>query len=501
MAASAQNTHVPARANPPRGAGTHSDNGGDNAEIRDKVRRRLLSTMSPTVDTHDLEAVRRELDRALNESLAEEPRPLSRTDRAWLLEQIVADVLGYGPLQPLLLDDTITEILVNGPGQVYVERNGILKETNVRFRDSAEVMRIAVRIVSPLGRRVDDSSPMVDARLPDGSRVNVIIPPLSLVGPCISIRKFAKSVLSGADLVRLGTMTQELVDFLKACVVARLNIVISGGTSSGKSTLLNVLSSFLPDTERIITIEDVAELQLNQKHVVRLEARPSNVEGQGAVPIRQLVMNSLRMRPDRIVVGEVRGGEALDMLQAMNTGHDGSLTTAHSNGPKDTLHRVETMTLMAGMDMPLRAIREQIASAFDLIVHQDRMMDGSRKCVAVAEVRGMEGETIVIHDLFRYVQTGVKDGRVQGYYTATGVRPGFTQRLEALNIELSPTTFVPAPQPGNPYAVHVAAPEPGTAGVHDRQNAPDPAHFPTSCNGCPARALGGGEGPVGTNDG
>ncbi len=385
--------------------------------------------------------MRRALERIFNETLAEEGLPLSRSERADLLEQIVADVLGYGPIEPFLNDDTVTEVLVNGPDQVYIERDGILRETDVRFRSSAEVLRIIDRIVSPLGRRVDESSPMVDARLPDGSRVNVIIPPLSLVGPCISVRKFAKTVLTADDLVRTNTMSKDMADFLKACILARLNLMISGGTSTGKTTLLNALSGFLPANERIITIEDAAELRLHQSHVVRLEARPANVEGRGEITIRQLVINALRMRPDRIVVGEVRGGEALDMLQAMNTGHDGSLTTAHSNSPRDTLHRIETMVLMAGMDLPLRAVREQIASAFDLIIHLDRLSDGTRKVVEVSEVQGMEGDIIVMQDIFRYVQTGNRDGRVQGYFTGTGVRPKFMDKVESYGIYLSPSIF------------------------------------------------------------
>jgi pilus assembly protein CpaF len=305
-------------------------------------------------------------------------------------------------------------------------------------------MRIIDRIVAPLGRRVDESSPLVDARLPDGSRVNIIIPPLSLVGPCISIRKFAKAVFGREDVIRLGTVTPDMIDFLRACVQARLNIVVSGGTSTGKTTLLNVLSGFLPDSERIVTIEDAAELQLNQRHVVRLEARPPNVEGRGQITIRQLVINSLRMRPDRIVVGEVRGGEALDMLQAMNTGHDGSLTTAHSNTPRDTLARVETMTLMAGMELPLRAVREQIAAAFDVIVHLDRLVDGGRKVVRISEVQGMEGDVIVMQDIFRYMQTGVQNGKVEGYFTATGIRPKFMDKIDAAGLSLPPSMFAPA---------------------------------------------------------
>ncbi|MGC9360559.1 MAG: CpaF family protein [Anaerolineae bacterium] len=409
--------------------------------IRDRVQRRLLSELSPAVDLDNAEEVRRSLEQIFAETIAEENIPLSRSERADILEQVVADILGLGPLEALLRDDTITEILVNGPNQVFIERNGRLLDTDITFRDTAEVMRIIDRIVSPLGRRVDESSPMVDARLPDGSRVNIIIPPLSLVGPCISIRKFSKQAYTGEDLVRMGTLTQEMLDVLKACVVARLNIVISGGTSSGKTTFLNVLSSYLPSSERIVTIEDAAELQLHQKHVVRLEARPPNVEGKGAVPLRQLVINSLRMRPDRIVVGEVRGGEALDMLQAMNTGHDGSLTTAHSNSPRDTLHRVETMVLMAGMDLPLRAVREQIASAFDVIVHLARLVDGSRRIVSVSEVQGMEGDIIVMQDLFEFKQTDVRDGHVIGEFRSTGVRPKFMDRIEQAGLHVNPRVF------------------------------------------------------------
>ena len=437
-------TRTVSRSDNVRGGGAHTAGGEPYAAIRERVQRRLLAELSPTVDTNNTDEVRRALERIFTETLAEEELTLSRHERTELFEQIAAAILGYGPLEPLLRDETVTEILVNGPDQIYIERNGILEETDIRFRDADQVLRIIDRIVAPLGRRVDESSPMVDARLPDGSRVNVIIPPLSLVGPCISIRKFAKVAYTADDLTRLGTLTQEIAEFLRACVLARLNIVISGGTSTGKTTLLNVLSSFLPAKERIITIEDAAELQLRQRHVVRLEARPPNVEGKGEVKIRQLVINALRMRPDRIVVGEVRGGEALDMLQAMNTGHDGSLTTAHSNSPRDTLHRIETMTLMAGMDLPLRAVREQIASAFDLIVHLDRLTDGTRKVTQISEVQGMEGDIIVMQDIFRFVQTGVKDGRVQGYFTATGVRPKFMDKVEAAGIFISPSIFTPA---------------------------------------------------------
>lgn len=438
---------TPARGDSQRIPGANGGNTAAYGDIKDRVQHRLLSELSPTVDTNNVMEVRRALDRIFTEILQEEELPLTRSERNDLFEQVVADILGLGPVEPLLRDETVTEILVNGPDQVYIERNGILELTELRFRDDSEVMRIIDRIVSPLGRRVDESSPMVDARLPDGSRVNVIIPPLSLVGPCISIRKFATTPYSADDLIRFGSWTQDMVDFLRACVVARLNIVVSGGTSTGKTTVLNTLSSFLPRNERIITIEDAAELQLQQPHIVRLEARPPNVEGKGAVPIRQLVINSLRMRPDRIVVGEVRGGEALDMLQAMNTGHDGSLTTAHSNTPRDTLHRVETMVLMAGMDLPLKAIREQIASAFDLVVHLDRLADGTRKITHITEVQGMEGDVIVMQDVFRFMQTSVRQNHVEGYFTATGVRPKFMERIEAAGIELPPNIFIPARPP------------------------------------------------------
>jgi pilus assembly protein CpaF len=420
-----------------------SDNRERLTGIYDRVQRRLLSELSPTVRADNAEEVRRALTRIYEDVLAEEDIPLSRTERSELFESIVAGILGFGPLEPFLKDDTVTEILVNGPNNVYVERGGRLEATDVRFRDGEELMRIIERIVSPLGRRVDESSPMVDARLPDGSRVNVIIPPLSLVGPCMSVRKFSRAAFSIDDFIRYDSCTEDMGKFMKACVKSRLNIVISGGTSTGKTTLLNILSSYLGNDERILTIEDSAELQLQQEHVVRLEARPPNVEGKGQITIRQLVINALRMRPDRIVVGEVRGGEALDMLQAMNTGHDGSLTTAHSNSPRDTLARVETMVLMAGMDLPLKAIREQIASAFHLVIHLDRLPDGGRKITQITEVQGMEGDVIVMQDVFRYVQTGIKDGRIQGYFTGMGIRPKFMDRVEAYGHYLPPAMFAP----------------------------------------------------------
>jgi pilus assembly protein CpaF len=417
------------------------------ANLRDNVQRRLVAELNPAVRTDNQDEVRRTLERIFGEALANDNLPLSRGERAQLFEEIVAGILGYGPIEPLLSDDSVTEILVNGPDQVYIERNGLLEATDVCFRDTADLMRIIDRIVAPLGRRVDDSSPMVDARLPDGSRVNVILPPLALRGPCVSIRKFARVAYTSEDLVRMASLTRDMADFLRTCVLARLNIIVSGGTSSGKTTLLNILSGYVPGNERIITIEDAAELQLQQKHVLPLESRPPNVEGRGEVTIRQLVINALRMRPDRLVVGEVRGAEALDMLQAMNTGHDGSLTTAHSNSPRDTLHRVETMVLMAGMDLPLRAVREQIAAAFELIVHLERMPDGVRRVMNICEVQGLEGDVIVTQDVFRFVQTGYQAGRVQGYYTATGVRPKVMDKMERQGLVVSPAVFNPARRP------------------------------------------------------
>ena len=358
-----------------------------------------------------------------------------------MLEQITDEIIGLGPLEPLLRDESITEIMVNGPRQVYIERSGKLELTNVVFQNDDHVMRIIDRIIAPIGRRVDESSPMVDARLTDGSRVNAIIPPLSLVGPVITIRKFSASPFTVDDLIRFGTATADMFDFLRACVEARLNIFVSGGTGSGKTTTLNVLSSFIPNDERIVTIEDAAELQLRQEHVVTLESRPPNIEGKGAIPIRELVRNALRMRPDRIIVGECRSGEALDMLQAMNTGHDGSMSTGHANTPRDMLSRLETMVLMAGVDLPLRAIREQVASAVDLIVQQSRLKDGTRKIVNITEVQGMEGDVIVMQDVFVFEQTGVVEGKIQGRLKPTGIRPKFVEKFEIMGINLPPGLF------------------------------------------------------------
>lgn len=361
-----------------------------------------------------------------------------------IFDQVLDDLLGYGPIQTLLDDPEVSEIMVNGPKKIFVEKNGQLTKSSVIFDDDDHVIRVIDRIILPLGRRVDFDSPTVDARLPDGSRVNAVVRPVSIDGPAITIRKFRKDKLQPEDLIRFGSLTRQMADFLQACVKARFNIIISGGTGSGKTTLLNVMSGFIPENERIITIEDAAELQLQQDHVMRMETKPANSEGHNAVTIRDLVKNSLRMRPDRIVVGEVRGGEALDMLQAMNTGHDGSLTTVHANTPRDAMSRIETLVLMAGMDLPLKVVRQQISSAVDLIVQQTRLKDGQRKVTAVTEVAGMEGEIIVLTDIFKFNQTGVaEDGKVLGEVNATGIRPNFTPRLEAAGFKLSADVFAP----------------------------------------------------------
>lgn len=418
-------------------------------ELKLAIHRRIVDEMSPeeqqflSSNTHTRAEVEEVISSFCQRVLDDNPmNNVPRGERARIVTDICDEILGLGPIEPLLKDESITEVMINGPKKIFVERKGKLQLTNVQFHDDDHLMTIIERIVSPLGRRIDESSPLVDARLADGSRVNAIIPPLSLIGPCVTIRKFAKTPLSIDNLVGFGSLSEEMAEFLNACVKARLNIMVSGGTGSGKTTTLNVLSSFIPDDERIVTIEDAAELRLQQQHVVTLEARPANLEGKGAITIRDLVRNALRMRPDRIIVGEVRSGEALDMLQAMNTGHDGSLTTGHANSPRDILSRLETMVLMAGMDLPVRAIREQIASALDLIIQQSRIQDGSRKITHVTEVQKMEGDTIVLQDLFTYVQTGIDEqGKSVGYYEASGLKPMFLQKFKMNGVEL-PNSFL-----------------------------------------------------------
>jgi pilus assembly protein CpaF len=411
------------------------------ADLKSRIQNKLLAELEPTLDLSRTEELRAMIEEKFDAVLAEDHIVLSRLERQRLFEQIVAEILGYGPLEPLLRDDTITEIMVNGPKKVYIERNGKIERTNVVFEDDEHLMRIIERIVAPLGRRVDESMPYVDARLPDGSRVNIVIPPISLIGPVVTIRKFYRTPLTVEDLIRLGSATPEVMEFLKACVQAKINIVVSGGTGSGKTTLLNILSGFIPEGERIITIENAAELQLRQEHVVTLETRPPNIEGKGEITMRDLVINALRMRPDRIIVGECRGGEAFDMLQAMNTGHEGSMTTIHANSPRDALARLENMVLMAGTDLPHRAIREQIAMAIDLIVQTARMRDGSRKIVSVTEVQGLEGEVITTTELFKFEQYGMEGGKIVGRLVPTGIRPRFIDRLEEAGIRLPPSIF------------------------------------------------------------
>jgi pilus assembly protein CpaF len=410
-------------------------------DLKSRVQNKLIAELDPKMDISQTDEVRETIEELFDSILVEENIILSRMERQRLFEQIVAEILGYGPIEPLLADESITEIMVNGAKSIYIERHGKLEKTSLAFESDEHVLRIIDRIVAPLGRRIDESSPYVDARLPDGSRVNAIIPPLAINGPTLTVRKFSKTPLTVEDLIEFGSITPEAIEFLKACIYARLNSIVSGGTGSGKTTFLNVLSGFIPNDERIVTIENAAELQLRQDHVVTLESRPPNIEGKGEVTIRDLVVNSLRMRPDRIIVGECRSGEALDMLQAMNTGHDGSLTTAHSNSPRDTLSRLETMCLMAGMELPVRAIREQIASAMDLIIHTSRFRDGSRKVVNITEVQGMEGDVIVMQDIFSFEQTGMEGGKIIGRLRPTGIRPKFISRIEETNIHLPPSIF------------------------------------------------------------
>ncbi len=398
---------------------------------------RELENNPPTSSDH-----RQVIAQVLEQAYQANRLNLPATLRDQLFHDILDDMTGFGPLQPLLEDNEISEVMVNGPKKIFIERDGKILKTNITFENDAAVIRVIEKIILPLGRRIDADNPTVDARLPDGSRVNAVIAPCALDGPSITIRKFRKEKLTVDQLIKLGSITRSTADFIRACVISRLNIIISGGTGSGKTTLLNVLSGFIPSDERIITIEDAAELKLQQEHIVRLETKTADIEGKHPVSVRDLVRNSLRMRPDRIIVGECRGGEALDMLQAMNTGHDGSLTTLHANSPRDALSRLETMCMMAGMDLPIKVIREQVASAIDLIVQQSRMKDGSRKVTAVSEVAGMEGDTIVLTDVFKFEQTGVSaDGKVLGDLKATGIRPLFTPRLDAAGFKLGPEVF------------------------------------------------------------
>jgi pilus assembly protein CpaF len=414
------------------------------AEVKNKIHLAVIGELGPQLFnvSMDPNTLRERVTADIRGHLADE-QGLARDDRDRLAAELADDILGHGPLERLLADDSVTEIMVNGPYDVWVERQGRLYETTVRFTDESHLRRIINKIVAQVGRRVDESSPMVDARLPDGSRVNAVIPPLSLTGPLLTIRKFSKKRLEMSDLIRLGTLSTETVEFLQRCVLAELNILVSGGTGSGKTTLLNALSTAVPDHDRIVTIEDAAELRLNQRHVLRLEARPKNIEGEGEIPIRELVRNSLRMRPDRIIVGEVRGSEALDMLQAMNTGHDGSLSTIHANTPRDALSRVETMVLMAGYDLPMRAIRQQVASALDLIVHLERLEDGTRRVTAITEVQRMESDVITLQDIFEFkIQEVTSERVVIGSLCPTGLRPSFLHKFEKRGVNLPVGLFM-----------------------------------------------------------
>lgn len=417
--------------------------------IKHRIHQRIVDDMTPEEQAvlsklhQEPRAIEQIIDKYTQEVMNENPFAIPRGEKTQLISDIRDEMLGLGPIEGLLKDDSVTEIMVNGAKQVFVERLGKLELTDVKFHDNAHLMNIVERILTPLGRRIDESSPLVDARLADGSRVNIIIPPLSLIGPSITIRKFSKTPLTVENLIAFGTLDEKMASFLRACVKARINILVSGGTGSGKTTTLNVISSFIPENERIVTIEDAAELRLQQEHIVTLESRPANIEGKGAITIRDLVRNALRMRPDRIIVGEVRSGEALDMLQAMNTGHDGSLTTAHANSPRDALSRLETMVLMSGLELPVRAIREQISSAIDLIIQQSRIRDGSRKITYITEVQHMEDNTITTQDIFRYEQTGFDEGgKAVGRFLSTGLKPSFMDKFELNGVELPEDFFI-----------------------------------------------------------
>jgi len=413
-------------------------------DLRLRIHRRLIDTLDVSkLSSLEMDRVKLEIRRILEDMVMAEAIPLSRTDRDRVVTDVQHEVFGLGPLETLMKDPEITDILVNSHSNVFVERYGKLERTDVRFRDDAHLMQIIERIVTRVGRRVDESSPMVDARLADGSRVNAIIPPLALDGPVLSIRRFGAERLTINDLIQFNSVPPQIAEVAAACVKSRLNILVSGGTGAGKTTLLNCLSNFIPESERIVTIEDSAELKLQQEHVVRLETRPPNIEGIGSVTQRELVRNALRMRPDRIVVGEVRGGEALDMMQAMNTGHDGSISTIHANSARDALSRLETMMLMAGINLPERALREQVASALDIIIQLSRLSDGSRRLVEFAEVTGMEGTTITTQTIFKFEQRGVDNGKVIGEFIATGVMPAFIDRLERYGFKIPNTHFLP----------------------------------------------------------
>lgn len=427
----------------PTATGSPSPLRGQAVDLK-KVKSFLISTLSRSIETDSLlpDQVRQRTQQNLLQIYEKSHLQLPNELRDKLFREVINELLGYGPIQPLLDDPGISEVMVNGFKQVYIERDGKVVRTDINFENNDHVLRLIHRIIAPLGRRIDEDHPTVDARLPDGSRVNAVIPPVAIDGPALTIRKFGKERPNIDQLIKFGSLTQSMAEFLHACVVARLNIVISGGTGSGKTTLLNALSIFIPEEDRIVTIEDAAELRLQQEHIVRLETKPSKADGSGAVTIRDLVRNSLRMRPERIIVGEVRGGEALDMLQAMNTGHDGSLTTLHANTPRDAISRLETMTLMAGLDLPIRVVREQIASAIDVIVQQTRLRDGSRKVTQITEVSGLEGDTVVLSDIFKFDQTGIDpDGKVLGDLKPTGIRPLFSNRLEVAGFKLKPEVF------------------------------------------------------------
>jgi pilus assembly protein CpaF len=414
------------------------------AEVKNRIHLAVIGELGPQLFATSIDpfALRERVTGEIETRLGDEAG-ISRDDRERIAGEIAADILGHGPLERLLADDSVTEIMVNGAFEIWVERQGRLYQTTVRFNDESHLRRIINKMVAQVGRRIDESSPMVDARLPDGSRVNAVIPPLSLSGPLVTIRKFSNKRLDLVELIRLGTLSSETVDFLQRCILAQLNILVSGGTGTGKTTLLNALSQAIADSERIVTIEDAAELALKQNHVLRLEARPKNIEGSGEITIRELVRNSLRMRPDRIIVGEVRGAEALDMLQAMNTGHDGSLTTVHANAPRDALARIETMVLMAGYDLPVRAIRQQVAAALDLIIHLERLQDGTRRVTAITEVQRMESDVITLQDLFEFrVERVTPEQVVIGELGATGLRPTFLHKFEKRGITLPIDLFV-----------------------------------------------------------